>query len=88
MTRLRNEQDPVRCAALWAVRTVPAALFTEDAAEHLARLATDAVEARDSSPHTRRALGELALAVLCEHAAGGTRTLVNWSLRTLVRISG
>lgn len=88
MARLRNEQDPVRSAALWAARGIPAALFTEDAAEHLARLATDAVEARDSSPHTRRALGELALAVLCEHAAGGDRTLVNWALRTLVRISG
>ncbi|NEB19340.1 hypothetical protein G3I46_23025, partial [Streptomyces coelicoflavus] len=60
----------------------------EEAAPHLARLATDAVEARDSSPQTRRALGELALAVLGEHAAGGTRTLVNWALRTLVRISG
>ncbi|WP_399892357.1 hypothetical protein ACGH7X_33185 [Streptomyces sp. BBFR51] len=88
MARLRNEQDPVRSAALRVARAVPAALFTEDAAEHLDRLATDAVEARDSSPGTRRLLGELALAVLREHAAGGTRTLVNWALRTLVRISG
>ncbi|MFD7060728.1 hypothetical protein [Streptomyces sp. NPDC059906] len=88
MARLRNEQDPVRCAALRAACGIPAALFTEEAVEPLARLATDAVEARDSSPQTRRALGELALAVLCEHAAGGTRTLVNWALRTLVRISG
>ncbi|WP_254395360.1 hypothetical protein [Streptomyces sp. AC512_CC834] len=88
MARLRNEQDPVRSAALRAARTVRADLFTEDAAEHLDRLATDAVEARDSSPEARRLLGELALAVLREHAAGGTRTLVNWALRTLVRISG
>ncbi|MER6325558.1 hypothetical protein [Streptomyces coelicoflavus] len=88
MARLRNEQDPVRSTALRAARGIPPGLFTEEAAPHLARLATDAVEARDSSPQTRRALGELALAVLGEHAAGGTRTLVNWALRTLVRISG
>ncbi|MGW8747522.1 hypothetical protein [Streptomyces sp. NPDC055794] len=88
MARLANEQDPVRSAALRAAGAVPAALFTEEAAELLDRVATDAVAARDSSPETRRLLSALALAVLREHAAGGTRELVNWALRTLVRISG
>ncbi|AQS66482.1 hypothetical protein [Streptomyces pactum] len=87
MGRLRNEQDPVRAAALRATRAVPPALFTEDAAGHLDRIATDAVEARDSSYETRRSLSGLALDVLREHAAEGTRSLVNWALRTLVRIS-
>ncbi|MDG9722517.1 hypothetical protein [Streptomyces sp. DH41] len=88
MGRLRNEQDPVRSAALGAARAIRPALFTEDAVEHLDRVATDAVEARDSSPQTRQLLSELALEVLREHAADGTRALVNWALRTLVRISG
>ncbi|MEU8604842.1 hypothetical protein [Streptomyces parvulus] len=88
MAGLANEQDPVRCAALRAAERVPAALFTEEAAEHLDRVATDAVQARDSSPDTRRLLSGLALGVLREHAAGGARDLVNWALRTLVRISG
>ncbi|MFC8517104.1 hypothetical protein [Streptomyces sp. NPDC057257] len=88
MERLRNEQDPVRSAALRALAGTRAALFTEDAAPHLDRIAGDAVEARDSSPETRRRLSTLAVAVLREQAAGGSRELVNWALRTLVRISG
>lgn len=88
MGRLRNEQDPVRTAALRATRAVRPALFTEGAAEHLDRVATDAVDARDSSYETRQLLAGLALDVLREHAAVGTRSLVNWALRTLVRISG
>lgn len=88
MGRLRNEQDPVRSAALDALSRVRPALFTEDAEPHLDRITADAVEARDSSPATRQNLSDLALSVLREHAAGGRRELVNWALRTLVRISG
>ncbi|WP_105971329.1 hypothetical protein [Streptomyces geranii] len=88
MGRLRNEQDPVRSAALAALADVRAALFTEDAEPHLDRIAADAVEARDSSGPTRQRLGALALGVLREHAARGPRELVNWALRTLVRITG
>jgi hypothetical protein len=88
MGRLRNEHDPVRSAALGALSGVRPALFTEDAEPHLDRIAADAVEARDSSPATRQNLSRLALSALREHAAGGRRELVNWALRTLVRISG
>ncbi|WNI21146.1 hypothetical protein [Streptomyces sp. ITFR-16] len=88
MARLRNEQDPVRSAALGALAAVPAALFTDDVEPALDRTASDAVEARDSSPATRHALSALALRLLREHAATRHRALVNWALRTLVRISG
>ncbi|NEC85896.1 hypothetical protein [Streptomyces sp. SID12501] len=88
MGRLRNEQDPVRSAALGALAAVRPALFTEDAEPHLDRVAGDAVAARDSSALTRQRLSALALGVLREHAAGGPRELVNWALRTLVRITG
>ncbi|MFF4349306.1 hypothetical protein [Streptomyces sp. NPDC001530] len=88
MGRLRNEQDPVRSTALYTLSGVRPALFTEEAEPHLDRIAVDAVEAPDSSPGTREHLSRLALSVLREHAAGGRRELVNWALRTLVRISG
>ncbi|GAA2659868.1 hypothetical protein [Streptomyces vastus] len=88
MGRLRNEQDPVREAALGALCRVRPALFTEDAEPHLDRIAVDAVQAPDSSSDTRYHLSRLALGVLREHAANGRRELVNWALRTLVRISG
>ncbi|MFE7071284.1 hypothetical protein ACFU96_14495 [Streptomyces sp. NPDC057620] len=86
--RLRNEQDPVRQPALWALSRIPPALLTEEAGPHLDRIVADAVDARDSSPGSRRKLSGLAVSVLREHAAGGSRELVNWALRTLVRISG
>ncbi|MFJ9589372.1 hypothetical protein [Streptomyces acidicola] len=88
MGRLRNEQDPVRSAALDELARARPALFTEDAEPHLDRVAVDAVQAPDSSPDTRRHLSRLAVSVLREHAANGQRDLVNWALRTLVRISG
>ncbi|MBL1100928.1 hypothetical protein [Streptomyces coffeae] len=85
---LRNEQDPVRCAALGALATVPPALFTDDAADHLDRVAGDAIQARDSSPATRRALRGLAVALLREHAVTGQRELLGWALRTVTRLAG
>ncbi|MPY58720.1 hypothetical protein [Streptomyces spongiae] len=88
MRRLRNEQDPVRSAALGELADVRPALFTEDSEPYLDRIAVDAVAAPDSSPATRHHLSRLAVSVLREHAANGGRELVNWALRTLVRISG
>ncbi|MFI1223474.1 MULTISPECIES: hypothetical protein [unclassified Streptomyces] len=88
LLRLRNEQDPVRSAALTALKGVKPALFTDAVEPLLDRLAADAVEARDSSPATRSALSSLAVGVLREHAVTGQRDLLNWALRTLVRITG
>ncbi|MFC9247883.1 hypothetical protein ACFT7S_28870 [Streptomyces sp. NPDC057136] len=88
MLRLRNEQDPVRSAALRALLGTAPALFTDEVEPLLDRITTDAVEAPDSSPHTRSTLSSLALGILREHTATGQRALVNWALRTLVRLSG
>ncbi|WP_432253587.1 hypothetical protein [Streptomyces sp. HNM1019] len=86
--RLRNEQDPVRSAALGALARTHPALFTDDAAEHLDRIAADAISARDSSSATRQALRRLAVALLREHAVTGRRQLLGWALRTLTRLAG
>lgn len=88
LLRLRNEQDPVRSAALTALLTVQPALLADPVEPLLDRIAADAVEARDSSPATRSALSALAVGVLREHAVTGQRDLLNWALRTLVRITG
>ena len=88
MDRLREEQDPVRCAALTALAGLPPRLLTDEAAGHLDSVATDAVQAPDSSPETRDALGRLAQSLLREHAAGGQPALAGWALRTIVRLWG
>ncbi len=86
--RLRNEQDPVRSAALTALAAVHPGLVTDEAVDHLDRIAAEAIAARDSSARTRAALSRLACAVLREHAATAQRDLVGWALRTVVRLSG
>lgn len=88
LLRLRNEQDPVRSAALSALAEVRPSLFAEDAAEDLGRIAIDAVEAHDSSWSTRHALSTLALSVLREHAVTGGTRLIGWALDTLTQLSG
>jgi hypothetical protein len=88
MERLRDEQDPVRSAALTALADMPPRLVKEDATGHLDNVATDAIRAHDSSPETRAALGRLAQSLLREHAADGEHGLVGWALRTIVRLSG
>ncbi|UQI46295.1 hypothetical protein M1P56_19075 [Streptomyces sp. HU2014] len=84
--RLRNEQDPVRSPALATLAGVHPALFTREAVPHLERIATDAVEARDLSWNGVSALGNLAHALLREHAGTGEQELTGWALRTLTRL--
>ncbi|WP_033337510.1 hypothetical protein [Catenuloplanes japonicus] len=83
--RLRNEQDPVRRAALTALTRI-APLLTAPVAPGLARLTTDAVEARDASAGTTIALSGLAADVLQHHV--DTPELREWALFTIDRVSG
>ncbi|MFI5805255.1 hypothetical protein [Streptomyces sp. NPDC051561] len=87
MARLRNEQDPVRSAALTALAGTPAALFGEASAPHLERIATDAAEARDTSASARGDLGSLAVKLLRAHPQDPGNPLVRWALRTLAGIA-
>ncbi|MFJ7243632.1 hypothetical protein ACIQWA_03185 [Kitasatospora sp. NPDC098652] len=87
LQRLRNEQDPVRGEVLAAVAAVPPKLLGADAAEPLARLAEDALTARDCSQYTRTQLALLACSVLAEHAGSTARDLIDWSVRTIERIA-
>ncbi|MFF3687376.1 hypothetical protein [Streptomyces sp. NPDC002187] len=100
MQRLRNEQDPVRSAALGALADLHPALFTPQDVAALDRILLDALEARDSSTATRDALRRLAVGLLVESAtettggtdgagvgAEGESTLLGWALRALERIT-
>jgi hypothetical protein len=78
--RLRNEQDPVRSAALTALSSV-ARLLTPAAAAGLTRLTTDAVEARDGSAVTTFALSALAADTLQHHV--DVPDLREWALLTI-----
>ncbi|SCF21777.1 hypothetical protein GA0070558_15520 [Micromonospora haikouensis] len=82
--RLRNEQDPVRAAALTALAKV-APLLTADTAAGLTQLTTDVVDARDASATTTTALSTLAADVLQHHVA--VPQLREWALLTIDLVS-
>lgn len=82
--RLRNEQDPVRAAALTALAKV-APLLTAGSAAELTQLTTDAVEARDASAASTTALSTLAVDVLQHHVA--VPQLREWALLTIDLVS-
>ncbi|MEV6346217.1 hypothetical protein [Actinoplanes sp. NPDC051851] len=84
LARLRNEQDPVRSAALGALAGV-ARLLTADAAAGLTALTTDAVEARDASAGTTAALSHLATGTLRHHVE--VPELREWALLTIDLLS-
>jgi hypothetical protein len=82
--RLRNEQDPVRAAALGATVRL-ARLLTAGSAPALTRLTTDAVDARDTSATTTGALVRLATATLQHHV--DEPELREWALLTIDLVS-
>ena len=91
--RLRNEQDPVRNAALTALAAVPARLFEDTAAvaDMLLRLVTDALDARDCSWATRNSLRLLASRILARQATegdgSGSGDLLVWALAAFEQLA-
>lgn len=83
LTRLRNEQDPVRSSALRAVASVPASLLTTAHLPALEQLATDALEARDRSYQTSRAVETLAHIMLTRAAHTGEQAFTDSALRVV-----
>lgn len=88
LTRLRNEQDPVRGAALFAIAEAHPGLFDAEVVDVLTDLVRDTLEARDTSYRTRSALTDLAARLLTHHVVGGAPELTGWALTTFERVAG
>ncbi|WP_141974707.1 hypothetical protein [Saccharothrix saharensis] len=88
LTRLANEQDPVRSVALAALAAIPAWLFRPTEADALTKLMTDATEARDCSWQTKNAVRALADALIREGAVSRRPDLVEAGLAGLGHLGG
>ncbi len=88
LARLKNDQDPVRQAALSQLARLPLSLFTPEHIPALESLVTYVVEARDTSRGTQSALQELAFRLLRAHAATPESPLFRFALGTLRRLAG
>ncbi|MGI5181183.1 hypothetical protein ACQEVZ_33255 [Dactylosporangium sp. CA-152071] len=86
LLRLRNEQDPVRAAALWSLADVRPALLRPELVEPLEQVVADVVQARDTSPMALGRLSDLAVLVLRERF--DSPVLVRWALHTFQRLLG
>ncbi len=83
LTRLPNEQDPVRHAALLAVAAIPGWLLRSADESTMVTLATDAVQARDASWGTRQAVGTIAVTLVRQGTLTTRAELVESGLRIL-----
>lgn len=87
LARLKNEQDPVRLAALQALSQVPVGLFADADAPILGQLAEDSTQARDTSEATRSSLLVLAHRLLCARAEEPQSPLFRTALTMLARLA-
>lgn len=88
LTRLKNDQDPVRMQATSMLRQVPASRFGDEDAPFLSALAECIVEARDTSWSTRSNLQSVLVDVLITSAPRPDSPLFQSALRSLVLLAG
>ncbi|KFA86822.1 hypothetical protein [Archangium violaceum] len=88
LSRLKNDQDPVRLEALTELSRVPPSLFEPGHIPALESLVTYVVEARDTSRGTQMALQELAFRLIRAHATAPENPLFRFALDTLKRLAG
>ena len=88
LTRLPNEQDPVRHAALAAIAAIPGWLLRSADPSTVVKLATDAVQAKDASWATRQTVGTLAVTLVRQGTLTARPDLVESGLLVLARSGG
>ncbi|MEU5879279.1 hypothetical protein [Spirillospora sp. NPDC047279] len=88
LARLRNEQDPVRWAALHALATMPPSMLRSGHGPALTRLADDALAARDCSSGTRGWIAALADRLCRQGAMRGDGELLATGLGLYERLTG
>lgn len=88
LSRIRNEQDPVRRVVLEAVAGLPPSLLEGAHTGALGVLVKDAMEARDRSWATEQALASLASSAVVQGAVRQDQTLLQWGFATHRYVSG
>jgi hypothetical protein len=88
LTRLANDQDPVRAAALRAIARIPAWLIRAADVAALEKLAADAVQARDGSLSTTHLVNDVAVRLIRQGAVSDEAGLAESGLRILRLTAG
>ncbi|MGW7686034.1 hypothetical protein ACWGID_35155 [Kribbella sp. NPDC054772] len=85
--RVRNDQDPVRLNVVNAIARLSPTLLTNELLASLDTLLDDALNARDTSWSTRRALSRLAERSVVEGAVGNRPAVLEWGLQAHARLA-
>lgn len=88
LARLKNDQDPVRLAAVLALGRAPPSVFLPSDVPALSALVDWVVEARDTSHATRMGLQALAFKLLHHAAATPGDRRFDWAFETLRKLAG
>lgn len=86
-TRARNDRDTVRQSVLRAVSNLPPSMMSGSLTGSLESLLTSALEARDTSWGTQRALSTLATTAVQEGARRNDPALLEWGLQAHGRLA-
>ncbi|WP_340015691.1 HEAT repeat domain-containing protein [Paenibacillus sp. FSL K6-1318] len=86
LTRVKNDQDPVRYAVMAELSNCPAPMFKEEHVDDMTLLVDSVIEARDTSYGTRDSVERLAFAMLRDHALEPESRLFKFALRTFERL--
>ncbi|WP_413035071.1 HEAT repeat domain-containing protein [Paenibacillus xylanilyticus] len=87
LTRIKNDQDPIRFVVMAELSNCPAPMFKKEHMDDLTVLVDSVIEARDTSYGTRSATEQLAFAILREHALKPEGDLFKFALRTFGRLT-
>jgi hypothetical protein len=88
LTRLKNDQDPVRMTAINMLARMPATKYRDSDAGAIESIADSIIDARDTSYSTRSSLQHILLRILTVAAPNPTSALFASTLRSLVRLAG